>query len=61
MFDALKQKVSSLLTKDGKPAKDVSYSPVPMTVALRKRKREEEEFTRYGVKKEREFLLDVIE
>lgn len=30
-----------------------SYSPVPLTLALRKRKYEEEQFAKYGIHKEK--------
>lgn len=32
---------------------DLSYSPVPLTVALRKRKYEEEQYNKYGIAKDK--------
>lgn len=35
----------------------ISYFPVPFTLALRKRKFEEEQFTMYGIKKDKIFNI----
>lgn len=61
MLGSIKEKVASFFSKSGKAEEKVPFSPVTMTVALCKRKREEEEFAKYGVTKERTFLLEVID
>lgn len=61
MFDSFREKVTSLLAKSVKPEEKVPYSPIVMTVALSKRKHEEEQMAKYGVNKERSFLLEVDE
>lgn len=61
MFDSFREKFASMLIKGEKSEEKVSYSPIVMTVALCKRKHEEEQMAKYGVKKERSFLMEVDE
>ncbi len=65
MFSKLKEKVASVLSKEKKDDADdftpLPYQTVPLTVALRKRKYEEEQFAMYGLQKERSFSLESIE
>lgn len=46
-----------VLKKAREKPDEPSYKPVPLTLALRKRKQEEEQFARYQVKKEKKFEI----
>ncbi len=45
------------IKKARKKPDESSYQPVPLTLALRKRKQEEEQFAKYQVKKEKRFEI----
>lgn len=56
-----KQKIVSLLGKKPDNNTKFPYQSVPMTTALGRRRYEEEQFSDYGLQKERIFSLEILD
>ena len=55
------QKIVSLLGKKPDNNTKFPYQPVPMTTALSRRQYEEQQFSAYGLQKERTFSLEILD
>ena len=61
MFDTIKQKIGSLFKNESAVNSEEALSfSAPLTPALRRRMREEEQFKKYGVVKERFYTEETL-